>query len=43
MPKIKKSGREEKKQPMMTPKEKKEAKQLKKHADDAPRFIERSR
>ena len=43
MPKIKKSGKEEKKRPLMTPKEKKEAKQLKKHADDAPRLLERSR
>lgn len=43
MPKIKKSGKEEKKRPMLTPKEKKQAKQLKKHAEDAPRFIEGSR
>lgn len=39
MSKTQKSNKELKKQPLLTPKEKKAAKQLKKHAGDAVPFI----
>ena len=43
MPKFKKPGKEGKKQPLLTPKERKEAKLMKKHAQDASPFLERIR
>lgn len=41
MGKLKQSNKEEKKQPVMTPKEKKAAKQAKKHASDVMPLIHR--
>jgi len=42
MSKHEKSNREAKKQPLLTPKEKKAAKQAKKHATDRPPLIAKS-
>lgn len=42
MSKSKKPGREEKKHSLLTPKEKKAAKQMKKHAEDSAPLIERT-
>lgn len=42
MPKSKKPNKEPKKRSVLTPKEKKAAKQAKKHADDVVPFLERS-